>query len=115
MSSNFTYPDPQRSIGNPAFLPKTRIISALTQGILSRVTTSEAHGYETGLIVALYIPASYGFEIDGSQGEITVISSTEFDIPVDTSIYPTFTTPTFPPGFTSAHCVPVNGVTDNEA
>lgn len=115
MSSNFNYPDPQRSIGAPDFLPKARIVSALVQGLISRVTTSEDHGYEDGLVVSLYIPASYGFEIDGAKGHITVVSSTEFDIPVDTSFYPAFTVPAYPPPFTSAQCVPASGLTSNEA
>jgi hypothetical protein len=87
----------------------------MTRSRNSRVTTSVAHGYVTGWTVSLYVTEPYGFVLNNVDSQITVVSTTEFDVNVDTTPYPVFSVPTFPPAFTQAHVVPISGVTDNVA
>lgn len=102
-------------IGPTDFVPKRRLISDVTRALNAEVTTSEDHGYETGLDVRLIVPKSYGMELQFVPTEISVTSSTQFTTTVDTRSQDPFVAPTFPPGFTDAQTVPISGVTDNAA
>ncbi len=103
------------TIGPPDFVPKRRIIIDVTRALNAVVTTSEEHGYETGLEVRLIVPKSYGMELNFIPTEITVDTTTQFTTRVDTRSQDPFVTPTFPPGFTDAQTVPISGETDNIA
>jgi len=86
------------AITNPVYKPAVRDISAITQSLPATVTTSFEHSYLTGLIIRLYIPFDYGMQqINGFQGTITVTSSTEFTIDVDSTFFDAFVIPTETP------------------
>jgi hypothetical protein len=82
----------------PVFKPAMRIISDITNGFPAQVTTTFAHNYITGTTIRLDIPLGYGMQEANQQfGNIVVTSSTTFDIPIDTTFYSVFATPsTFP-------------------
>jgi hypothetical protein len=100
----------------PVFKPAARNILTITNAGNAEVTTTfngvdpGEHGYNTGLIVRLYIPIGFGME----QGNllfapIEVISDTAFTIDIDTSLMDPFVIPDIYPGHfaTPASCVPV--------
>ena len=83
---------------SPTFQPAMRIISAVTQGNPVTITTTFDHDYESGLVVRIKIPHGFGMQqLDGKKGEITVTSSTEFTLNIDTSTYDAFVAPVLPP------------------
>lgn len=97
------------------FVPKRRLVSGVTNAVEAVVTTTEDHGYDTGLVVRLIVPDAYGMSVY-EQGTINVLSDTTFSVSIDTTNLETFSAPTFPPtGFTPAQVVPISGVTDNQA
>lgn len=97
------------------FVPKRRLVSGVTNAFEAVVTTTEDHGYETGLVVRLFVPSSYGMAIY-EQGKINVLSDTSFSVTIDTTNLEVFSAPTFPPtGFTSAQVIPISGATNNQA
>lgn len=60
----------------------------------TKVTTTFAHEYKTGLIVRLILPETRGMpEVNDKTYQITVVSSTEFTIPVDSSEFIPFIVP----------------------
>lgn len=97
------------------FVPKRRLISDVTREERGIVTTSESHGYETGLTVRLFVPKAYGMEVDFVETQITVLNDTQFQTELDTTFLNAFVVPTAPPAFTQAQVVPVTGTTDNAA
>lgn len=103
------------TIGPSDFVPKRRLIVDVSRAVNAVVTTSEDHGYETGLDVRLIIPLAYGMELQFVSTLIEVTSSTQFITTVDTRSQEPFITPTFPPSFTNAQVVPISGETDNVA
>lgn len=100
---------------SPDFVPKRRLISNVTNAFQAVVTTTEAHGYETGLIVRLFVPRAYGMDLF-NQGTVTRLDDTSFSVDIDTSNQSPFVEPTYPPiQFTQAQVIPISGVTDNIA
>ncbi len=97
------------------FVPRRRLISTVTRAQNAVVTTTEDHGYETGLDVRLWIPLAYGMSIRFVQTRITVTSDTEFTTDLNTVSQNPFVAPTFPPAFTNAQTIPMSGATDNIA
>lgn len=97
------------------FVPKRRLISNVTISTTAEVTTTEAHGYETGYVVRVFVPAAYGMSLY-QQATIAVTGANSFLTNIDTSSQLPFVPPTFTPGgvgFTDAQVIPMSGVEDN--
>lgn len=99
------------------FVPKRRLISNVTNAVGAVVTTTEDHGYETGYVVRVNVPQSYGMSLY-AQAKIIVTGTNTFLTDIDTSNQPPFVSPVFVPdgsGFTNAQTTPISGVTENIA
>lgn len=73
------------------FVPNRQTISSITQANPAVVTTSQSHGYSSGMLVRFFMPLDVGMNVlDGQVYEITVTSTTEFSIPVDTTNFDSF-------------------------
>lgn len=99
------------------FLPKRRLISSVTNSTSATVTTTEDHGYTTGMYVRVFVPEAYGMNLY-DQTEITVTGTTTFMTTIDTSTQLPYVAPTFVTGgqaFTDAQVIPISGVEDNAA
>jgi hypothetical protein len=71
-----------------------RIITAITNSFPVVVTTSFAHSYLDGLIVALVIKQACGMpQINGQRGQIIVLSPTTFSMAIDSSLYDPYVQP----------------------
>lgn len=106
---------------DPVFAPAMRPILSITRANPMVVTTTfdgttaGSNGYETGLIVRLLIPPGFGMEqADGLLAPITVISSSSFSMPIDSSSFDIFAIPAVNPGHygTVAQVVPVGEVNE---
>ena len=96
------------------FVPKRREISAVSNATRAVVTTTEDHGYEAGQVVRLIVPSQYGMSLFFVIANIlSVPSSTTFITDLDTSKLNIYSTPSFPPGYTQSHVVPISGIEDN--
>lgn len=81
-------------VANTVFKPAMREVVAITNAPVALVTTSFAHGYYNGMIVRLLVPEFYGMqEANGQSGSITVVSTTEFTMTLDTSSFDLFVIP----------------------
>lgn len=79
------------AIQNPTFQKAMRVVTAITQDSQALVTTSFAHNYVTGQLVRFSMPRYFGMQqINQQQGFITVTSSTEFTVDLNTSSYDAF-------------------------
>lgn len=78
---------------NVQFYPQPKEISAITRAANAQVTTTTAHGFNDGQVVRLYVPLSYGMQINGKQFTITVIDDTNFTIGFDTRMLDAFVVP----------------------
>lgn len=98
---------------NPTYKPSMRIISAITNAHPAAVTTTFDHGYITGTICRLYIPAGYGMlQAHSLFGPITVTGTDTFTIEIDTSTFDPYTTPaSFPDDRQYAQVVPIGEIT----
>lgn len=94
---------------DPRFQPAMRLISDITRGPKTTITTSFDHDYESGLVVRLYVPDYYGMsQIDRLTGAISVLSSDTFSIDLDSSLFDPFSVPSSPPYYNkTATVVPV--------
>lgn len=82
------------AVASPTFQPAMRIITAITKANPATITTSFAHNFFTGDIVRLYVPKTFGMrQADHLQGTITVTSTTQFTIDIDTTDFDTFAVP----------------------
>ena len=97
-------------------MPQLRLISSVTNAEEAVVTTTEDHGYETGMFVRIFVPHTYGMEIY-EQTEIEVLSDTTFRTQINTSNVNPFVAPSlYPPiAFTPAQAIPMTGTEDNVA
>jgi len=78
----------------PVFQPAMRIITAITNANPALVTTSFANSYVTGTIVRFDIPVGFGMQQLNQQfGPITVVNTTQFTVPIDTTQYDVFVVP----------------------
>lgn len=85
----------------PTFQRAMRNILTITNAPEALVTTTfdginpGDHQYNSGLIVRLLVPYGFGMvQADQLSGPITVINSTQFTIPVDTTNFDAFVVPT---------------------
>lgn len=73
------------------FLPNRQTIAAITRANPGVVTTTQSHGYSTGLFVRLVLPADFGMQqVDNQIYEITVLSPTTFAINQNTTTFDAF-------------------------
>ena len=68
------------------FVPNRQQVSAITNANPGVVTTTQAHGYETGYKVRFFFPLDVGMnQLDDRIVEVTKINDTDFSIGVDTT------------------------------
>lgn len=98
---------------NPAYYPRRRFITAITQASSAVITMSVTHGFTAGQKVRIIVPAVFGMtQINGLLGTITAINTTTNTITVDINSTG-FTAFAFPTsavaagGITFAQVVPV--------
>ncbi len=101
--SVISYPTPpyQNPPIEPQFYqPKMYIISAITLGILTTITTSIPHDYVIGQLCRLLIPSKYGSrELNEKEAYVIAIpSDTQITLEIDSNgVDPFITSPTFIP------------------
>lgn len=73
------------------FVPNRQQVSAITQANPGVVTTTEIHGYLSGLFVRFYFPINFGMmQLNGNVYEVTPLTPTTFAINVDTTNFDAF-------------------------
>jgi len=73
------------------FVPNRQQVSAITNANPAVVTTTQDHGYETGLCVRFFFPLNVGMNLlDNEEFLITKIDDTSFSIPINTTNYDVF-------------------------
>ena len=73
------------------FVPSRQQVSAITNANPAVVTTTQNHGYATGLFVRFYFPINFGMmQINGNVYEIEVLSPTTFAINADSTNFDVF-------------------------
>jgi len=82
------------------YQPSRFVISAITRGITTTITTTVAHNYVIGQLVRLLIPTAYGsFQLNGTQSYVVSIpSTTQVELALqstDTSAFIATPTPAF--------------------
>lgn len=78
----------------PVFQPAMRIITAITNAEFALVTTSFANSFVSGTIVRFDIPVGFGMQqLNQQTAPITVVNSTQFTVPINTTFYDTFAVP----------------------
>jgi hypothetical protein len=79
---------PVTALQYPVFAPALRIINSITNGYPTLISTTFAHGYQTGLTVRLDIPPGFGMQqINQQFAPITITGSTTFTMPIDSTYY----------------------------
>lgn len=97
----------------PVYQPAMRVIQDIVSNAESTiVTTTFAHQYNTGAIVRINIPLGFGMqEINQQYAPITVLSTTTFSMPINSSDFSLFTVPTsYPNNRQSATVTPVGEI-----
>lgn len=97
----------------PVYQPAMRLISAITNSFPATVTTTFNHQYITGTIVRIDIPFADGMQqLNQQTAPITVISPTQFTIPIDTTSFERFLIPMGAPPYinTAAQVVPIGEI-----
>jgi hypothetical protein len=73
------------------FVPNRQTVSNISRTNPGVVTTTQNHGYDSGLFVRFYFPKNFGMtQVNGNVYEITVLSPTTFAINVDTTNFDSF-------------------------
>ena len=92
-------------LSSPSFKPTTRLISSISKGSTTIITTSTAHDYETGMTVRILVPGDVNTATKGTagpvgmtqinklSGKITVIDNYSFYIDIDSSNFDDFAIP----------------------
>jgi len=76
---------------NNWFVPNRQQVSSITRANPGVVTTTQAHGYDTGLFVRFYFPINFGMmQVNGKVYQVTNLSPTTFAIDADTTNFDTF-------------------------
>lgn len=91
------------AIEDPTYQPSMRLITDITNAVTPTFTTSFDHGYSTGLIVRIKVPAlRFGMtQIDQFVGVITVTGDDTFTMDIDTTNFNAFTIPDPEEAFTA--------------
>jgi len=88
------------------FIPKERIVIAITNTYPAVVTTSVPHRYQNNNIIRIDIPLGYGMqEINQLFGNTIVLSPTTFSIDIDARNFSPFSIPFA--AIQSAQCIPI--------
>jgi len=98
---------------SPTYQRAMRLISDITNAEEAVITTTFDHDYETGDIVRLMVPRANGmYEANQLVGTITVTSTTEFSIDINTTDFNAFTSIPNPSPLVNscAHVVPVGEI-----
>lgn len=106
------------AVSFPAFQRALRNILSISQANPAVIVTTfdginpGDHQYSSGLIVRVLVPAGFGMQIPSGINdtyEITVLSSSSFSIPLNTTNFDAFVIPAVNPGhfYTPAQVVPV--------
>jgi hypothetical protein len=91
----------------PTYQPAARIVTSITNAYPALVTTGTitypahvqaitpyVHQYISGTIVRFKIPNYFGMsQLNGQEGEITVVTTTTFTVDIDTTMYDPFVIP----------------------
>jgi hypothetical protein len=91
-------------LSSPVFKPTVRLISSISKGSTTTVTTESAHGYATGMLVKILVPTlintavpAIGLtgmtQINNMSGTITVTGSNTFTIDIDSTNFDAFSIP----------------------
>lgn len=119
MSGQIVPPIPGPVLQGPVletFVPQHNIITLITNAARAVVTTQTDHGYETGMIVRIIVPRTYGMELF-DKTSIVVTGATTFVTDIDTSNMDAFVDPVlYPPvAYTKAQVTPITGTEMNIA
>lgn len=107
------------AVVDPMFQRAMRNVLTITQAEQAVITTTfdginpGDHDYSSGLIVRLNVPDGFGMvQANQLQGEITVLSSSTFSMPIDTTNFDAFVVPPLHPGYngTPSTVVPVGEI-----
>lgn len=100
---------PSFSYPFPVYQPAMRVISSITNGFPSVVTTTVNHQYLDGTIVRLIVPTGFGMvQANQLTGSILVLSPTTFSVDIDTTLFDVFVLPSsFPLDYNDAQVIPV--------
>lgn len=73
------------------FVPNRQQVSAITNANPAVVTTTQPHGYLTGLSIRFYFPVNFGMmQLNGNIYQIIVLSPTTFSLNVDSTNFDVF-------------------------
>lgn len=105
---------PSYSFKRPVFQPSMRVIAAITNSNPVVITTTVPHQYINNLIVRIDIPPGFGMEnLNQQYTPITVLTTTTFSMPIDTTTFNPFVLPaSFPPTYQDAQSVPIAETND---
>jgi hypothetical protein len=107
----------RKHIVPPQFVPLRKYITGITQASSAVITTSINHGFSTGDVVTINVPAGFGMsQINGQQGTVTSLTDTTFSVNINSSSYTAFAFPASGAApFTFAEVVPVSGPFNNSS
>jgi len=102
------------NLGTPQFLPSISLISSISRGSTTTVTTASDHGFSDGMVIRIVVPTDLNnlytptgvagmTQINGLYGEITVIDATSFSIAIDSSSFDAFSIPSPWPAIVSVY------------
>lgn len=91
-------------LSSPVFKPTVRLISSISKGSTTTVTTEAAHGYQTGMVVKILVPTRINTampvdglvgmtQINNMTGTITVTGNNTFTIDIDSTDFDAFSIP----------------------
>lgn len=101
-------------MSSPDFVPKMKLVGAITNAMNAVVTTTADHGYSSNTHVVLFVPKTYGMFLDYVDVVITVTGLNTFSTDLDTSGMDAFVPPALV-HFTPAQCMPASELCDNIA
>jgi len=102
-------------LSSPSFKPAVRLISSISKGSTTTITTSTAHGYVTGMTLRVLVPGDINTATKGTagpvgmtqmnklSGKITVIDEYTFTIDIDSTNFDSFTIPVIWPANTGLY------------
>lgn len=84
----------RRLKSSPLYVPQRRFVTKISQAAAGVVTTSIAHGLQTGEYVRMHVPAGFGMvELDGQLAKVTRLTAYTFAMDINTSGYSAFVFP----------------------
>lgn len=119
MSGQIVPPIPGSVLQGPVLetlVPQHNLLTSVTTAVRAEVTTLTDHGYETGMVVRIIVPATYGMELF-EKTSIVVTGADTFTTDIDTSNMDPFVDPAlYPPvAYTKAQVTPITGTEMNIA